>query len=246
MARSLRGDSVRDARAPDVEPWILPAAPRHSRRIPHELRADGPVRGNVRAALRAVERPGRTSRETIWRESGARRGTRDRSRRLGGPEHSAQFYRGVRRARGVAVRIPLLFCMRDGGCRVDVSARGARRLHGNSRRNFSSCVRHRRALGRSDRPRLRMEKWNPGLCRSGARGRPGIRYLLSEPARRASISCPARRPGLGIIQRVPKAIGVGARRALGPGRNGKPERELLCPVRGSGLVPSRSRWARRT
>ena len=68
VARTLRGDSARHAGAADVEPWILAITSFHSRRVPHELRADGPVRGNVWAAVHPVECSCRNARETIWRE----------------------------------------------------------------------------------------------------------------------------------------------------------------------------------
>ena len=47
-----------------------------------------------------------------------------------------------------------------------------------------------------------------------------------------------RRPA--FRERIPQSVGLVARGAIGFGRNGKLERELLCPVRGASLVPSGS------
>src|SRR5580698_9877652 len=150
MAGSLCCDAVRHAGAANVEPWILSVAAGYSRRVPYELRSDGAVRGDVRAALNRVERPGWTSRQAFWREAGSGLGTGDGCGRVSGVEPGSKFCHGVRGARTVALGISLLLCVRDGGGGTDVSTRGARRVHGNSRRCFVARFRGRRAFGWGD------------------------------------------------------------------------------------------------
>src|SRR5580658_10316214 len=105
MAGSVCCDVVRHAGAANVEPWILSVAAGYSRRVPYELRADGAVRGNVRAALNRMERPGWASRQALWREAGSRLGTGDGCRGVSGFESSSKFCHGVRGARTVALGI---------------------------------------------------------------------------------------------------------------------------------------------
>ena len=150
MAGALRGNAVRHARAADVEPWILSATARHSRRVPHELRADGACSPEC---MGCSPSSGASQRDllakTIWREGGSRCRTRDRSPGLGGIEPGARLCGGVRGACPMAFRIPLFICLRDGGCRADVSAFGAGSVHGNPGRHFRFRVRDRRAVGRN-------------------------------------------------------------------------------------------------
>ncbi len=100
----------------------------------------------------------------------------------GGAEPGSKFRDGVRGPRPLALRIPLLVCVRDGGRRADISAIGAWGVHGNPGRDLRARVRDRRTARWSDWTRLWMEKRNPCLRRGRASGTSGVRCVLPERA----------------------------------------------------------------
>ncbi len=183
-----------------------------------------------------MECAGGTVGGALWRESDISHGTCHRSGGARGTRAGVELHRRDRCASTVAVGISFHLRVRDGRGRAHLPGLDPRSVHGDTGRHLRARFGDRRAIGRSDRPSVRVAQRNSGLRGSGVGGCPDFRHFLPQRCGRA---CGASGPPCrNFRQRVQKACGLGARGAVGPGWNGEPERKFLRAFGGSGLVPS--------